>query len=491
MVAAHRESAFEESIVGHLTGNGWLAGDPVEYSRSLGLNPQELVRFVQVSQPDEWARLVGLHGGPSAAEDRFTRRVASEITARGTVDVLRRGVKDLGVTVRLAFFAPAHDLTPELRVLYDANRLAVVRQLHHSESNPHDSVDLALFINGLPVATAELKTQTAGQSITDVVEQYRADRNPKDLIFASRAVVHFALDQDAVAMTTKLQGRATRFLPFNQGSAGPGADGGAGNPLNPHGPRTAYLWEQVWQRDAWLDLFASYVHVEHEKSTDERGRTRKTSTTVFPRYHQWDVVRRMLAASRIEGPGHNKLVQHSAGSGKSNSIAWLAHGLARLHTPADPMLLSESAQAMGLGANSPVFDKVIIITDRVVLDRQLQATVAGFDHTPGMIATIGRNQTAADLRAALEGRTARIIVTTLQKFPVVAQAATELAGSRFAVIADEAHSSQTGEAVKDLKAVLAGRTGIAALEAAETADADAEAAAVDFEDALEVVNRSV
>lgn len=484
MVSAHVESAFEESIVGHLLGHGWVAADPADYSRALGLNAPELVRFAQSSQPDEWARLVGLHGGQGAAEDAFARRVAGEATARGSVDVLRRGVKDLGVHVRLAFFAPAHELTPELRRLYDANRLGVARQVHHSESNPHDSLDVVLFINGLPVATAELKTQTAGQTVADAIEQYRTDRNPRDLIFASRAVVHFAVDQDAVAMTTRLEGAATRFLPFNQGSNGPGADGGAGNPLNPHGPRTAYLWEHVWARDAWLDLFASFVHVETEKTTDERGRTRKTSTTVFPRYHQWDAVRRLLATSSTAGPGRNRLVMHSAGSGKSNTIAWLAHGLARLHTPADASLLEDSARTAGLGANSPVFDKVIIITDRVVLDRQLQATVAGFDHTPGMIATIGKDQTAADLRAALEGHTARIIVTTLQKFPVVAQTATQLAGTRFAVIADEAHSSQTGEAVKELKAVLAGRTGAAALAAAEAADAEAEAAVTDFEDAL-------
>ena len=484
MVAAHVESAFEESIVDHLVGNGWLAGDPAEYSRHLGLIPDEVIRFVEATQPEEWSRLVGLHGGRPNAVAAFTKRLAAEVTARGTVDVLRRGVKDLGVRVRLAYFAPAHELTPELRALYELNRLSVVRQLHHSESNPHDSVDLALFINGLPVATAELKTQTAGQSMADAVEQYRADRNPKDLIFASRTVVHFAVDQDAVAMTTKLEGRATRFLPFNQGSNGPGVDGGAGNPANPAGPRSAYLWEQVWARDTCLNLFASYVHIETETTTDAKGRKRKTSTTVFPRYHQWDVVEKLLARAKTDGPGHNKLVQHSAGSGKSNSIAWLAHGLARLHTPADAALLSQAARAAGLGPNMPVFDKVIIVTDRVVLDRQLQATVAGFDHTPGMIETIGKNKTAADLRAALQGHKARIIVTTLQKFPVVAQAATDLAGSRFAVIADEAHSSQTGEAAKDLKAVLAGKSGADALAAAETVDAASEAAMADFEDAL-------
>ena len=448
-----------------LTGHGWVQGDPAEYSRPLGLCPAELVRFVEATQPRQWEKLSGLHG-PQVVE-KFAKRVASEITARGTVDVLRRGVKDLGVTIRLAFFAPAHDLTPELRELFEGNRLAVTRQVHHSASNPLDSVDLMLFINGLPVATAELKTQTAGQSIADAKAQYRRDRNPKDLVFAHRAVVHFAVDQDAVAMTTRLAGENTVFLPFNQGSNGPGRDGGKGNPTNPGGPRSAYLWQQIWSRQVWLNLFGSFIHVEADK---------KSKRVVFPRYHQWDAVTRLLQVTQVEGPGRNKLIQHSAGSGKSNSIAWLAHGLARLHTSCDP----ERVPA-GLGANVPVFDKVVIVTDRVVLDRQLQATVAGLEHQPGMIETIGKDKTSADLRAALEGKKARIIVTTLQKFPVVAQAATELAGTRFAVIADEAHSSQTGEAAKDLKAVLSGLSRDEALAVAEAAEAGE---APDLEDAL-------
>ena len=469
---ANLESTFEASIVEYLSQRGWIEGDPVEYSRSLGLVPHEVVRFVEVTQPTEWQKLISLHGGAGQAADKFTRRLASEITARGTVDVLRRGVKDLGVTVKLAFFAPAHDLTPELRELFDANRLVVTRQVHHSESNTGDAVDLMLFINGLPVATAELKTQTAGQSMADAVRQYRYDRNPKDLVFASRTLVHFAVDQDTVAMTTRLAGKETVFLPFNQGSNGPGVDGGKGNPVNPAGPRTAYLWEQIWSREVWLELFHSFIHVEVDKKA-------KTSRTVFPRYHQWDAVSRLLATTHLEGPGRNKLIQHSAGSGKSNSIAWLAHGLAQLHTSADPGVVPP-----GMQANEPVFDKVVIVTDRVVLDRQLQATVSGFEHQPGLIETIGKDKTSADLRAALESKRAKIIVTTLQKFPVVAQAATELAGTRFAVIADEAHSSQTGEAAKDLKAVLSGKTGDDALAAAEQFDSETESAGQDLEDAL-------
>lgn len=482
---ANLESTFEASIAEHLTEHsGWIEGDPAEYDRTLAMNPDELIRFVESTQPKDWAKLVGMQGGWPQAVDRFTKYVASEVSARGLVDVLRRGVKTMGTTMKVAYFAPAHDLTPELRKLADANRLSVTRQVHHSESNPQDSVDLTLSLNGLPVATAELKTEFTNQDMDDAVAQYRFDRNPNDLIFRERAVVHFAVDQDTVAMTTKLAGKATRFLPFNQGSAGPGRDGGKGNPANPDGPRSAYLWETVWQRDNWLNILGSYVHVATDKWTDDAGKTHKSKTTIFPRYHQWDSVEKLLAAAKVDGPGSNKLIQHSAGSGKSNSIAWLAHGLSRLHTPNDVKLLDKHAVAAGLGANEPVFDKVIIVTDRVVLDRQLQSTVTGFDHTPGMIETIDKHKTSEDLRGALEGKKARIIVTTLQKFPVVAQAATALSGSRFAVIADEAHSSQTGEAVKDLKAVLSGKTGDDALQAAELADGESEAAGGDIEDAL-------
>jgi type I restriction enzyme R subunit len=477
---AHLEAAFEDSIEEYLLEQGWLPSAPVHYNRELGLDTAELYAFLGATQADAWERLIGLHGGQERAQQKFARRLADELTVRGAVDVLRRGVKDLGVQIDLAYFAPAHDLTPELRVLYEANRVTVTRQAPVSESHPLDTVDLLLGINGIPVATAELKTQTAGQRVDDAIRQYRRDRNPADLIFRSRTVVHFAVDQDQVYMTTRLAGRDTVFLPFNQGSAGPGRDGGKGNPVNPTGARTAYLWEQVWDRDAWLDLIGSFVHVEHER--DATGKKTGKTVTIFPRYHQWDAVTKLLATARAQGPGQNKLIQHSAGSGKSNTIAWLAHRLSRLHTPGDLAQLGEGAHAAGLGPNTPVFDKVVVVTDRVVLDRQLQETVASFEHTPGMIVKIDRD--SQQLRAALEGKQARIIITTLQKFPVVAQGATELAGTRFAVIVDEAHSSQSGEAAKDLKAVLSGKTGEQALAAAEDADAATEAAERDVEDLL-------
>jgi type I restriction enzyme R subunit len=409
------------------------------------------------------------------------KRIADEITARGTIDVLRKGVKEMGQTLKLAYFVPAHELTPELRAQYEANILTVTRQAHVSESNASDSVDLLLLLNGLPVATAELKTQFTGQNIENAINQYRHDRKPSDLIFRARSVVNFALDQDAVAMATKLTGASTIFLPFNLGSNGPGRDGGAGNPAIPGKHRTAYLWEHVWQRDTWLKILGSYVHVADVR--DKAGKKTGSKFTIFPRYHQFDAVSKLLTATVDEGPGHNKLIQHSAGSGKSNTIAWLAHQLSSLHTAGTAESLGAGAKEAGLGANEPIFDKIIIVTDRKVLDRQLQDTVESFDHQPGVIRKIDEN--SSQLREALEGKTARVIITTLQKFPVVAQNATELSGSRFAVIVDEAHSSQSGEAVKDLKAVLTGKTGAAALEAAEAADSADESTNPDVTDLLE------
>jgi type I restriction enzyme R subunit len=447
MPTAHLESTFEAAIVAHLTAHGWHEGDASSYRRNLGLDTAELFTFLGATQREKWDKLLALHGDADRAQQRFAKRLADELTSRGTSDVLRRGVTDLGVHVDLLYPEPAHELTPEFRELYDANCCTVTRQLLHSESNPGDAVDLTLFVNGIPVATAELKAETAGQGVAKAIAQYRHDRNPADLIF-SRTVVHFAVDTTTVEMTTQLAGDGTVFRPFNQGTGGPGEEGGKGNPPNPGGHATAYLWEQVWERRTWLDLLATFAHVEKRTVTDPvTGKTATRRTLVFPRFHQWHAVRRLLDTARAEGPGTAKLIQHSAGSGKSNTIAWLAHGLSRLHTP-------HVGAREDLGPDVPVFDKTVVVTDRVVLDRQLQDTVTGFSHIPGSIVTIGDGKTSADLRAALESKQARIIITTLQKFSVVSQAATDLAGTRFAAVVDEAHSSQSGEAAKDLKAVL-------------------------------------
>lgn len=478
MTKVHQEAAFESSIEADLLASGWLKIDPSTYDVKLGLFRTELIAFLQTSQPKEWAELVKRLGGESAAEEKVVKRVADEITARGTVDVLRGVVKDTGVTFRVAAFAPANGLTPELWQRYDANRLGVVRQLRHSESHPKDSLDVVLVVNGIPVATAELKNPLTGQTVKDAITQYQEDRNPADLIFKHRTLVHFAVDPHQVYMTTRLAKQDTTFLPFNQGSAGAGNAGGAGNPENPEGYATAYLWQHVWQRDNWLNILGSFIHLEDVLDGNEK----KTGVKriLFPRYHQWDAVTKLLAATRTSGPGVDRLVMHSAGSGKSNTIAWTAHQFSRLHTPSLHGDLTPALLQAGLGVDQPIFHKVIVITDRLVLDRQLQATVAGFDHVPGTIVAITVD--SQQLREALEGNTARIIITTLQKFPVVAKAATDLAGSRFAVIIDEAHSSTTGEAMKELKAVLG--SGDAALEAAEAAEAVVEEAATDAEDVL-------
>ena len=447
-----QESAFESNIEAHLLAHGWHKLAPTDYDKGAGLFGTEVIDYVKATQHKEWDKLVARHGGEETARDKFLKVVDAAIDHRGTVSVLRSPVKDSGVSVRLCYFKPASGLNEEQSKRYAGNRLGIVRQLHHSESRPGDSLDMTLVVNGIPVATAELKNPLTHQNIDNAMAQYRNDRNPHDLIFARRTLVHFAVDPHHVAMSTKLAGQDTVFLPFDQGSNGPGQTGGAGNPTTKTGYRTAYLWEQVWQRDAWLDLLGSFIHV-----TDNR--------VLFPRYHQWHAVRSILEATYKDGAGVDRLIQHSAGSGKSNTIAWTAHALSRLHDSGD----------------QPIFDKVVVITDRKVLDRQLQETVAGLEHTPGTIVRIDEN--SAQLREALMGNAARVIITTLQKFPVVVEIAkkleaegetTAVVGSRFAIIVDEAHSSTGGDSVSQLKKVLSG--GDAALAEAEAIESSAEAA---------------
>ncbi len=430
--------AFEDAIEHWLlTAGGYENGVDSHYDRVRGIDTAELFAFIGATQIDAWNRLLALHGGdPNLAQRKFSDRLAQQIDARGTVDVLRHGVEDLGVLIRLAFFRPASGLNPELEARYAANRLTVTRQLHYSR-DVNASVDLALFVNGLPVATAELKNPLTGQSVEHAMAQYRMDRDPRDVLLGRRAVVQFAVDPDVVMMTTRLEGRSTRFLPFNQGTAGPGRPGGAGNPPNPDGHATSYLWEQVWQRHAWLDLLARFVHVE-QAAPGKRSKAARNGMLIFPRFHQWDAVRRLEAAAREDGPGANYLVQHSAGSGKSNTIAWLVHRLASLHDAFD----------------AKVFDKVVVITDRRVLDHQLQDTIYQFEHAHGMVAKI--DQHSAQLAEALRSAEAKIVITTLQKFPFVVDQVRDLPGRRYAVVIDEAHSSQSGEANKEMKAALAG-----------------------------------
>lgn len=435
------EAAIESGLVSGPPG-GYQKRSPEDYDRTLCLIPRDAIDFIYATQPKEWEKFKKVHG--AEAKERLTKRLAFEIERRGTLDVLRKGIKSDACKFQLAYFRPASGLNAELQKLYDGNLFSVVRQLHYSLAC-ENSLDLGLFLNGLPIFTAELKNPLTSQNVQNAVRQYRFDRDPREPLFAfGRCLGHIAVDPDLVYLTTRLQGPKTRFLPFNQGH-----NNGAGNPPAWRGFATGYLWERIWERDSILNVVQNFVQIVDEE--DDKGRKTGGQSLIFPRYHQLDCVRRLIADARAEGTGRRYLIQHSAGSGKSNSIAWLAHQLSTLHDAADRR----------------VFDSIIVITDRRVLDRQLQRTVRQFEQVEGVVENI--EKTSRQLKQALEdGKT--IIVTTLQKFPVIADQIGTLAGQRFAVIIDEAHSSQTGESTKSLKSVLA--TG--SLEAAEEEERGAD-----------------
>jgi type I restriction enzyme, R subunit len=435
---ALRERAFEDRVAYELLQRGW-AGATGLYSAELGLETGALWEFVSRTQMKRWNRLLQLHGGDQdTAMRQFALRVASEIDSRGVLDVLRQGVKDRGVQVDLAYFRPGHTLAANALDEYNANILTVARQLHFSYRDPSLSVDLAFFVNGLPVATVELKNPMTGQGTDQAIAQYR-ERDPNDPFFARRTLVHFAVDPDRAFISTRLRGQETQFLPFNVGTNGPGNSGGAGNPRSVSDTvyDVSYLWIDIWERHNWLEILQRFVHVQ---ATDAKaGKVNPhTSARIFPRFHQWHAVQRMVNDAREGGAGHNYLVEHSAGSGKSNTIAWLAHRLSNLFD----------------AGNQAVFHKVIVITDRVVLDRQLQRTIFQFDHTPGVVKKIDVD--SAQLAEALEDSTSKIIISTLQMYPYLLGkiAGAELGGRRYAVIIDEAHSSQGGDAAARLKQAL-------------------------------------
>ncbi len=419
-----RETA---TVEGDYIPGGYSKRSPTDYDQQLCLLPGDVLTFVQSTQPKEWAKLVQQYG--SEAKERFLKRLAKEIERRGTLDVLRKGVKDVGAKIRLAYFRPSSGLNPETQVLYQGNLFSVVRQLKYNPETER-SLDLVIFLNGLPIFTAELKNPLTGQTVEHAMRQYRNDRDPKEPLFAfDRCLVHFTVDPELVYFTTHLQGPNTGFFPFNRGR-----NGGAGNTPSWKGFATAYLWEQIWARDSVLNLIQHFIHIVEEE--DEQGRKTGELSMIFPRYHQLDAVRRLIMDARAKGTGHHYLIQHSAGSGKSFSIAWLAHQLSVLHDD----------------KNQRVFNSIIVITDRRVLDRQLQRTVRQFEQTLGVVENI--DKTSRQLKQALEDGK-NIIVTTLQKFPVIADQIQSLPSNRFAVIVDEAHSSQTGESVKSMKSVLA------------------------------------
>ena len=426
-----------------------------DYDRSLCLLPRDVVDFVLATQPKEWKKLEQHYG--LGVRDQFLKRLAAEIERRGALDLLRNGLKDSGCKFHLAYFRPASGLNEETRRLHAANLFAVVRQVRYCTRN-ENSLDLVLFLNGIPVFTVELKNPLTGQDVEDAIRQYKTSRDPREPLLAyGRCLAHFAVDPDLVYVTTQLAGPRTRFLPFNKGKYG-----GAGNPPvapTQSGYATGYLWEETWSRDSMLDLVRQFIQEVEEE--DDKGRKTGKRFLIYPRYQQLDCVRRLVGDARAFGAGRRYLIQHSAGSGKSFTIAWLAHQLATLHD----------------GDNRRVFDSIVVITDRRVLDRQLQTTMRQFEQTLGVVENI--DTTSRQLKDALEsGKT--IIVTTLQKFPVVAKEIGELPGKRFALIVDEAHSSQSGESTKSLKAVLSAGS----LEAAEAEEAGASTLEEELENTI-------
>ena len=439
-MSLHREISFEDEICAYLSAHGWLyeKGDATNYDRALALYPADVIEWVKATQPQAWEAMQKSHG--ANAEKMLLERLRTEINTpnRGTLEVLRHGIDILGLRQKLAMaqFKPALAMNADIVAKYHANRLRVVRQVKYSLAN-ENCIDLVLFLNGIPVATVELKTDFT-QSIQDALDQYRFDRipNPKGqapetlLSFPNGALVHFAVSNREVHMTTKLAGPATYFLPFNLGN-----NGAAGNPPNPHGHPTSYLWEDVWARESWLELLGRYMVTQRDKK-------KQINKIIFPRYHQLDATRKLQAAVLAEGVGGKYLIQHSAGSGKTNSIAWSAHFLADLHD-AD---------------HKKMFHSVIVVSDRTVIDSQLQDAIFDFERTTGVVATIkgdggSKSKELADALAA--GK--KIIVCTIQTFPYALEAVRELTateGKRFAVIADEAHSSQAGDAAAKLKTLL-------------------------------------
>ena len=443
----HTERVFEDELCAQMKVNGWSIKthlkDATSYSRELAIFPEDLLGFVKETQPAEWAKFQKWHNGQSDA--MFVKRVAKQLDSHGTLHLLRHGFKDVDAKFQLTQFRPAHGKNPALLARYEQNRLTVIRQLHYSLNN-EKSFDLVLFVNGLAVATAEIKTDLT-QNVKDAIKQYKVDRPLKDpktkevealLQFKTRALVHFAMSSDEVFMTTKLEGDKTYFLPFNIGRPD-GVDSlsaGAGNPPAPAGKGypTYYMWDWVWKPATLLGILGEFMHLE-VKEVDEGGKKSTRETLIFPRFHQLVAVMEMVTHAATEGVGKSYLIQHSAGSGKSNTIAWTAHRMSNLHTQTD----------------KKVFDTVIVITDRKVLDRQLQETISQFEHKAGVVQTIDTN--SEQLAKALNAG-APIIVTTIQKFPYVIDKVGAMSGKSFALIIDEAHSSQSGTAARKLRSAL-------------------------------------
>lgn len=447
-------------------GTYQMVGGGYMEHRDRALDAATLVNFIQTTQPKAWERFERMCNSDPTA--KFAKVFNDAVDRLGMVAVLKHGFKHRGIQFKVVFFKPESGLNENAAGRYAKNVCRCIRQFHFAEAG-NQTIDMVLDVNGIPLVGIELKDQFTGQDVENAMRQWREDRDPRCrcLRFNTRMVAFFAVDLANVYMTTKLEGAKTFFLPFNQGSAGAGNDGGAGNPANPDGYATSHLWEVALQKDSLLDIVNKFLHLEVREETelDARGNEvkRKKERIIFPRYHQLDSVRKVIADVRANGTGKNYLVQHSAGSGKSNSIAWTAYRLASLFVD-----------------DAPLFDSVVVVTDRRVLDSQLQETISGFDHAIGSVVTIGKDKTSADLRDAINGG-ARLIVSTLQKFPVIYEQV-ESKGKRFAIIVDEAHSSQTGTSALKLKSALADKRD--ALEEYAEIEAEAEEAAADWEDQL-------
>lgn len=436
------EKNFESDIEKYLLSEegGYIKGSQLNYDKKKTLNMPDMVSFIRATQPKEWERYERTYLGE--AEKMLYKRFEEEVDSKGLIFVLRNGIKDRGITIRFAYFAPSSMLNEDLVNKYNKNIMTCTRQFAYSADSAN-TIDTVLSINGIPIVAIELKNQFTGQSVEDGKLQYIHDRDVRELIFNfnKRLLVYFTADLYEVWMTTRLEKESTYFLPFNQGSRGAGEVGGSGNPLNSDGYPTAYFWEKVLQKDRLLEILQKFINVEvKNKEVTENGKKvkKETKKIIFPRYHQLDVVEKLMDHTYLNGSGHNYLIQHSAGSGKSNSIAWLTYRLSSLHDKDD----------------RNIFDSVFVITDRRVLNKQLQDTVTGFEHKIGLIVTIKDETASTDLRDAInDGK--KIIITTLHRFPIIYQEVDRHHGKRFAVIVDEAHSSQSGTSAKKLKEALA------------------------------------
>ena len=446
---------FEDELAGYLAEHGWLySRNGAGYDPELALFPADVFGWLEDTQPEALAHKVK-PSDPPALQDRARQQLLVRLAqvldkpfsqGGGMLNALRRGFKDVSTQFDLCQFKPAQQLNPSTLQRYGKVRLRVMRQVFYSTSNKK-SIDLVFFVNGLPVATMEVKTDFT-QSVQDAIHQYQNDRPPRDPVtkkvepllgFGNRALVHFAVSNSEVWMTTRLAGTETVFLPFNMGN-----DGGKGNPPNPEGSPASYLWERVLQPDAWLEIIGKFLHASSWKETDPvTGEVAQRDSLLFPRFHQWESVTNVISAARTEGPGHKYLIQHSAGSGKTNSIAWTAHQLSSLHDSMD----------------KKVFDSVIVVTDRTVLDDQLQDAIYQIDHKSGVVVPITKGSGESKSKALTKALTAgaQIIIVTIQTFPHALReirSSGALKGKSFAIIADEAHSSQTGNTSTKLKQVL-------------------------------------